>query len=160
MKKKKNNSNLIFISLLIILAVAIVFLIIRYNTVSSKTLTCVKDLTEQYHETLIFRYDVDNNMYSYSREEIIHDMDEENLNNNYLYFAEQYKKFEGQYSDNFKYEVNREDNRVVINTYIGVSIYPKFFNDYIKNDNIKSSTRINDVKSFLETNSYKCEIGK
>ena len=160
MKKnnKKQSNSIILFSLLGIIVLIIVLLVIRYNTISESYLVCTSNITENYHEELTFRYDIYNKLYSYNRVEEVHDVDEETLNNNYILFMNEYDRIKEELNDNFKYEVNKESNKVVVKTYITVSTYPNFFNSYINNEKITSNTRLTDVKSFLESNNYKCSV--
>ncbi|MBR6073027.1 MAG: hypothetical protein IKP76_01745 [Bacilli bacterium] len=155
----KKKGNLIIISLIIILIITIILLFIRLNTNGSSTLTCVKDIPNN-HETLTFRYDVDGNMYSYNKELKLYNMDANTLNEQYEIYNNEYTRVKDLLNDNFKYEIIKNDNNMNINVNILVSIYSNYFNQYTKDDNIKSYSKLEDVKNYLLENEYKCTIRK
>ena len=162
-KKKLLNENISTSIIVIAVAVVIVIgsIIMRYKSYSQTWLVCEKDLTSEYHEVLKFRYDADDKLFGYYREEILHNMSEETINTNYDYFMEERKKVEANLSDNFVYDVTKnEDGTLTAKTYIGVSVFPSFFNGYLNNEAIKNNTPLNDVKNHLEANNYTCKTSR
>ena len=157
-KKKKNNIDIRIILILIIVALSLIAVLIRYKTHVEETLACTKDITDEYRETQVFKYDSDNTLYSYSRAELLHDMSEEGLNSNYEYFNSQLESLKDKLSENFRYTIEKEEGKLFVKTYINVKVYPAFFNQYINNESINSSSSISDIEKFLINNEYKCEI--
>ena len=134
--------------------------ITRHASYTTTILTCNKDLTNEYHEELKFRFDVNNELVAYYRKEVLSNMDEEGINSNYAYFQGELEKVKDNLNDNFKYTVNKNDNSIEVNTYINVAVYKTFFTNYINNESINSSSSVNDVEKFLKDNSYNCKITK
>ena len=162
-KMNKNmNKNIKLSIIIIVVAVFMVIISIAYRKASytQSWLVCNMDYTEKYHEILKFRYDINDKMYGYYREESLSNLTPELLQSNldsYNQFKDKYKE---ELDDNFSIEISTTDTTVLVKTYIGVSVYPNFFNKYFNNDNIKSSSNINDLKTFLESKGYKCEISR
>lgn len=160
MKKKTKKQKIDPVILVIIIVVAVTFIavIARYFTNSQLWLECEKDITEEYNEVIKFKYDTDNNLYAYERTETLHNMSEETLNTNVEYFQGQIDTYKESLSDNFKYYLEKQDDKLIVKTYIGVAVFPSFFDQYMGTESITSKSKINNVKSFLEDNNYKCKI--
>ena len=160
MKKKEKKDYTVYIILGIVVLVLFA-LLIRMKSSTGDLLICKKDITAEYHEELRFRYDITNELYSYNRVEHVHGMSEQSLQDNYNYFNEQYEELKENLNENFKYNIERqEDGSILVTTYINVKVYSSFFNDYINNESIKSNTPIKNVKEFLVGNGYECNIEK
>ena len=159
-KKKKNNIDPIIYIIIGVVVFVLIAVLVRMNTHIESTLTCTKNLTGEYKETLTFKFNADNDLYSYNREELLHDMSDEGLEANVKYFNEQLDQLKDSLSDNFKYTVEKDNKELHVKTFINVKVYPVFFNQYLNNEHINSQAKINDVDKYLRENDYKCYITK
>ena len=157
MKKKIDKSIIVIIVAVVIVLITIVMRVLSY---SQTWLVCEKDLNNEYHEILKFRYDADNNLYGYYRFEQLHNMSDETIEQNYQYFLQEIDKVKDSISDGFKYEVYKTDSGLEVKTYIGVSIYPSFFDSYINNEVVKSTAKLDDIKNHYEANEYSCKVSR
>ena len=161
MNKKKQLKKKIDISIIIVVVavfIAIVSILISNSTYTYSWLVCNKDLTDKYHETLKFRYDINDDLYGFYREETLHDMTEQEINENISQFNNQYESVKEHIDDNFKYEINKDEDSVLIKTYIGVSIYPTIFNQYFASKGFTATTKINQINDKLTEEGYTCNI--
>ena len=162
-KIDKETTDKIKISIvIIIIAVFVVLASIAYRNASytHTWLVCEKDVAEHYHEVLKFRYDINKKMYGYYREERVHGVTPETLELNYQEYQKQLDQVKDNLDENFQYEIIKENNEVIAKTYIGVSIYPAFFNRYINNTSITSGSKIEDLQSYLQGQSYNCTVNR
>ena len=156
-------NNKIKVSIIIVVAtvfIAIASIVYRNASYTQTWLVCESDIAAHYHETMKFRFDINNKLYGFYREELIHDVSDSALEENYKMFKEQYDKIKDELDDNVQYEIINENKKILVKTYIGVSVYPSFFNKFINNQNITTSKTPDEIKSFLESNNYKCEVTK
>ena len=153
-KKTKQAIIVIVIAIFMVL----ISIAMRKSSYTQTWLVCNTNKTNNYYEELKFRYDINNKLYGYYRYERLYGLTEETLNANYQERLNELDRVRESLSDNFQYEVKKENNEVIINTYIGVSVFPNFFNNYIATDSIRSTSTVEDIKSFLEANDYKCEV--
>ena len=149
----------------IIIVVVAVFIVVlsvavRNASYTQTWLVCEINHTSQYNEVLKFRYDINNKMYGYYREEKLYNMSEETLEANYQEKKAEEDRVHDELSDNFQYTVTKEDNELHIKTYIGVSVFPNFFNNYTGIEGIKSTSSIEEVKAFLEHNEFTCKTSR
>lgn len=164
-KKKKMDKDIRNkIELSIILVVIFIFIVIisvsyRNSTYTQTWLVCDKDVTEDYNEVLKFRFDSLNNLYGYYREVTITG-DSNMLKENYDYFNKDKSKYESYLNDNFTYEVILNDDNLVVKNYIGVSVYAELFTKYFDKQGIKADSKLDDIKTILENNSYNCNVSR
>jgi hypothetical protein len=85
-------------------------------------------------------------------------MTPEEIDNNIQQFNTQYETVKEHIDDNFKYDINRNDDGVLIKTYIGVSVYPSIFNQYFSAQELTSATKLDQVKDRLTQDGYTCKI--
>ncbi len=158
-KDMRNKIEISIILVIIFIFIVIISVSYRHSTYTQTWLVCVKDVTENYHEVLKFRYDSLNNLYGYYREVTITG-DSDMLKENYNYFNEDKSKYESYLDDNFTYEVTLNDDNLVIKNYIGVSVYAELFTKYFDKEGIKADSKLDDIKQKLEDNSYKCNVSR
>ncbi len=157
-KELSNKAKQSIIVIVIAIFIVLIFVVARQSSYTQTWLECSIDKSEHYTETLRFRYDINNKFYGYYREEYFHGMTEETLNSNYQDRMNELDRVRESLSDNFQYEVIKENNELRVKTYIGVSVFPNFFNNYIGIDSIRSNSSLDDIKTFLESNNYKCNV--
>ena len=166
MKKKNNilNKNTKTAIMVVVIAVFIVLISIAMRNASytQTWLVCEINHTSQYNEVIKFRYDINNDMYGYYREEKYYNMTEETLEANYQEKRAEEDRVKDSLSDNFQYEVTKDEKELHVKTYIGVSVFPNFFNNYLSSQtsSIKNSSTIDEVKSFFENNGYTCNVSR
>ena len=165
MKKKTNEGfkltkNAKSAIMVIVIALFIVFISIAMRNASytQTWLVCEINHTEQYNEVMKFRFDINNKFYGFYREEKIYNMNEETLQANYQEKMDELDRVREELSDNFQYEVTKEEKELHVKTYIGVSVFPNFFNNYIGIESIRSNSSLEDIKTFLENNKYTCNV--
>ena len=167
-KMKKQNKGLTKNAKTAIMVVVIaIFLVIisiamRQASYTQTWLVCEINHTTQYNEVLKFRFDINDKFYGYYREEKLYNMDEQTLEANYQEKRAEEDRVHEELSDNFQYEVVKENNELHVKTYIGVSVFPNFFNNYIgsQSSSIRSTSSVDDIKNFLEANNYKCSVSR
>ncbi|HOB25706.1 MAG TPA: hypothetical protein PKG93_00970 [Bacilli bacterium] len=162
MKKinKEFDKKIVISSIMIVVFVVIVLVSVsmRSSSYVESWLVCdYPDSYNNYSETLKFRY-VEGTLYGYYRYEKFTTTDEDSKQEEITYFQTEVDKVSSNLNDNFIYKVNEVDDGVEINTYIGVSVYPTFFNSYLSSKNITANDDINTIKSNLEGSSYTCTI--
>lgn len=161
MDKKKNNKKKIDISIYIIIGVLVIVLLsilYRHFSYTQTWLECEKDITDDYHELVKYRFDADDKIYSYFREEHLHNMDSETLEYNYNYFKEKKEEYKDIINDNFNYTVERINDDVKVGTYVVVSVYPSYFNS--ENQDINNNTLFKDVEKYYKDKDYTCKISR
>jgi len=156
----KDLTNKIKISIIIIVITVFIILIsivYRNGSYTQTWVVCKMDYTERYHETLKFRYDINDKLYGYYREELVDNLTSELLQANLQSYQSVKDTYKEELDDNFSIEISNTDDQVLVKTYIGVSVYPNFFNKYFNNENITANTNKDDIKTYLESQGYKCE---
>lgn len=128
----------------------------RQNNYTETWVICeFPDKYDNYEETLKFRYKKDF-LYGYYREEtFIRETDIE-LEEDYEYFKNIAADLET--NKHFSYDVIKEENKLKVKTYIGVNTLPAFFDNYMKDKNIDSTTKHEQVKKILEKENYSCKL--
>lgn len=166
---KKNKDKIILFLLLIIVAI-IPILAVRYNTEHvPKDLDCNKE-TENSKEKLLFRFDAYGSLYAYDKDLKLYNLDEASMNEQYTKYSNEQNYFmkynnkqeedKGIPSEYIKYNVNKGDTTLEVKVYIFLRIYGALYDYYIKDDHLKYESKMNDVKEYLESNGYSCEIKK
>ena len=158
MLKKRQYSP---VKLAIIIGIGfIVFLIFgilyRRSSYTEIWLVCeYPNIYETYEETLKFRYK-ENKLYGYYREEIFYRDNESDLEEQYKYFSDIADDLE--MNDNFSYDILKSNGSVSVKTYIGVSVLPQFFNNYMKDKEITNENTLEEIKENLESSNYSCKV--
>ena len=158
-KQTKKKVDISIIAVVIVVFIALITVVMRENSYTQTWLVCEKDVTGDYHEVLKFRYDADNKLYAYYREELLHDMTPEAIETNVNYFNDKLEKVKDNINENFKYEITKnDDNTLLVKTFILVKVYPNFFNTYIGSEDVTSDSKIDEINKFLSDNEYKCNM--
>lgn len=160
-KMKKINKKKVDISIIAVVAVVFITLItiaMREASYTQTWLVCEKDVTDDYHEVLKFRYDADNKLYAYYREELVHDMTPEGIETNKNYFNDKLEQVKSNINENFKYEIISNDDSILVKTFILVKVYPNFFNTYIASEEINNNSTVDEINKLLTDDNYKCNI--
>lgn len=153
-KNAKIGIMVIVVSIFLVL----ISIAMRNASYTQTWLVCEINHTSQYNEVLKFRYNINDILYGYYREEKIYNMDDATLEINYREKKDEEDRVHEELSDNFQYEVVKEEKELYVKTYIGVSVFPTFFNNYIGTERIRSTSSVDEIKSFLESNGYTCTV--
>lgn len=111
---------------------------------------------KNYTEKLKFRYTEE--LYGYYREEELKTTSIDDLEEQYDYFI---KTKDGLKTDEtFTYDVIKEEDKILIKTYIEVANQKEFFDYYMEELNIKSTDTIDLIELELEKLGYTCKVTK
>lgn len=148
--------------IIIIIAIGFMFLgavsiIYSHNHHKETWLVCANKTGKHknYEETIKYRY-VDKTLYGFYREEKIMEESAEDIEERYNYFKEIQDELE--LSSNLDYDIKKNTDSVEVKTYIGVSNMRSFFNTYIESTPINSSSTVDDVREYYESEGYVCEL--
>lgn len=108
-----------------------------------------------YTETLKFRY-VEERLYGYYREEHFIATDTSDLEERYEYFSDIADDL--YITDDFSYEVEKGEDEVIVNTYIGVFNEEEIFNNYMASMEMTNDSNLEEIESKLEEQDYTCHI--
>ena len=108
-----------------------------------------------YTETLKFRY-VEERLYGYYREEHFIATDTSDLEERYEYFSDIADDL--YITDDFSYEVEKGEDEVIVNTYIGVFNEEEIFNKYMESMEMTNDSNLEEIENKLEEQDYTCHI--
>lgn len=108
-----------------------------------------------YTETLKFRY-VEERLYGYYREEHFIATDTSDLEERYEYFSDIADDL--YITDDFSYEVEKGEDEVIVNTYIGVFNEEEIFNNYMESMEMTNDSNLEEIENKLEEQDYTCHI--
>lgn len=129
----------------------------RENSYTETWLVCeYPNKYTNYTETLKFRY-IDE-LYGYYREELLETATKEKLEEEYKYFEDIKNGLEE--SETFSYDIKKQQNSLLIKTYIEVKEQKEFFDYYMKDMKITSTDTIDLIQVELEGLGYTCKVSK
>lgn len=108
-----------------------------------------------YTETLKFRY-VEERLYGYYREEHFIATDTSDLEERYEYFSDIADDL--YITDDFSYEVEKGEDEVIVNTYIGVFNEEEIFNNYMESMEMTNDSNLEEIENKLKEQDYTCHI--
>lgn len=154
---KKNN--LLVVGFVVLLIGFIIFSLSKDETNRDAWVICnfVPDY-ENYDETLKFHY-INNVLTEYYRNEVFTEGKDIGLDEIYKGM----KEIANQTNDHeekgyFEYDAVKEDDKVIVNTFILVTAYKEDFDDYAGGLNVNSSYDPAKMKKELELTNYICRI--
>lgn len=112
---------------------------------------------QNYTETVKYKFDAKTNkLKAFYRVETYETEDTDDLEEKYKYF----KNLEDNYPvyKAVKYEVKKEDNKIVMNTFIEVDAGYMIYDSYMKENGLKYNDSIERVQESFKTQGYTCKI--
>ena len=163
-KHKKYRYDPVKISLIIVVGTILLVLFVNRQykeTIRYAIMTCTNNTAEkEYSETVTFKFLAKKNgvLYEFYRDEkYIYD-DPEKINKLFDYFVEYRNNMKSIIdTTNLRYDINKKENSIVLNTYIKVGTMAEVFNSYAENFGLTKDSTAKEVYEKMTTNdAYTC----